>query len=95
MNMILPSAINPEQVTDRFWQTIDLLIERDIIEGLHTFCKPFNLTELQLQDLRKLNENPPDDFINYLVLRYQANPLFLWHGEMPIILPTTNSDSGI
>lgn len=86
--MILPSAINPEQVTDRFWITIDHLIEQQIIEGLHVFTRPFNQSELQLQQLRESDQTPPDDYINYLVLRFNANPLFLWQGEMPIILPS-------
>jgi len=70
----------------RVWKAIDKLIETEsasIDEISRAWQMPVDVILMK----RDNNEDLATRYYHNLILRFRVNPLFLYHGESPIIIP--------
>ena len=71
------------EITNRFFEAIEILKSQNKIKGLHTFTTKFNINRRNLQDVRK---NPDvkilkPDIISYLVTEYDVSAEWILTGR--------------
>lgn len=70
----------------REWAAVKYLLENELVT-MDELSRAWQMSGDVILEKMEDNESLPIHYKHNLVLRFRVNPLFLFHGEKPIVIP--------